>query len=203
MKPTTTKTIDLWSYKDASDTLKDIILEKHRYLNVEHDDWSEYCIELQAEEMEEHGFVSPEIRFSGFSSQGDGACFDIKSFDAGRYIKENTLQEQFPLITKYPEAIFGYIRENSHSHHYCHSNTRYFELNIEETELPETMATEFNEYEKEASAFEKHVEQTREELSNSTYSNLSNVYYSHLEDDSVADMLEANEYLFDENGDIS
>ena len=51
------------------------LLEKYRYINVEFDKWWD-CVESDfKEDMLLVGIDVDRIFFSGFSSQGDGACF--------------------------------------------------------------------------------------------------------------------------------
>ena len=50
------------------------LLEKHRNINV-HDDWWQPTYDAFADEMRLKGIRVDRMFFSGFSSQGDGACF--------------------------------------------------------------------------------------------------------------------------------
>jgi len=51
------------------------LLDKHRYANVEHFNWWDHVEDCLIDEMRRKGFTVNEMYFSGFSSQGDGACF--------------------------------------------------------------------------------------------------------------------------------
>jgi hypothetical protein len=50
------------------------LIEKHWDINI-HEDWHEYTIEDFKERMTGIGIEVDRVYFSGFSSQGDGACF--------------------------------------------------------------------------------------------------------------------------------
>jgi len=106
-------------------TYSDKMLDKHRYINVEHDDWCECTVGWWTELLEKFGFADVEIRFSGFGSQGDGASFtgyvhkplrvitfmmsDTKSFPIWR-----KLAEQGMLNMRIDRANgFYYVHENS------------------------------------------------------------------------------------------
>lgn len=39
-------------------------------------EWYDFIYDDWKETLENAGFINPEIHFSGFWSQGDGACFD-------------------------------------------------------------------------------------------------------------------------------
>lgn len=43
--------------------------------------WAEMIITENQEKLEKNGFIDPKISFSGFFSQGDGACFDASRLD--------------------------------------------------------------------------------------------------------------------------
>lgn len=204
--PTAQKKINLYSYADASEELKKKILENHADINVNHSSWADWTIDEEKADLEEQGFLEPTIYFSGFWSQGDGACFDIKKFDVAQYIKFHKLEKDFPKITSQPAPFFGYIKKLDS--HYSHENTRSFYVNIEESEFTLQESTEewrnayMREYEKEAELLEAHIEETRYNLSKNIYKNLQNVYESLCEDEEVIATLEANEYLFNEDGQI-
>jgi hypothetical protein len=52
------------------------LLRKYRNINVDHDDWYEYTYDTFKQEMEAVGIQVNKMYFSGFWSQGDGACFE-------------------------------------------------------------------------------------------------------------------------------
>lgn len=52
------------------------VLEKYRYINVEDVEWWEHIFSDFEEDMSKHGVRVDQIYFSGFWSQGDGACFE-------------------------------------------------------------------------------------------------------------------------------
>lgn len=55
---------------------KDELIEKYRYMNVDGGyDWWESIEEDLRSDMDAIGFTVDKMYFSGFWSQGDGACF--------------------------------------------------------------------------------------------------------------------------------
>lgn len=56
------------------------LLEKHRDINV-HDDWWQPTYDAFADDMRTKGIRVDRMYFSGFSSQGDGACFEGRVSD--------------------------------------------------------------------------------------------------------------------------
>lgn len=61
-------------FNALSERDRDAILDKHRDWNVDHE-WWEFQYGMFKEAMMNRGFYVHDIRFSGFSSQGDGASF--------------------------------------------------------------------------------------------------------------------------------
>lgn len=52
------------------------LIEKYRDINVDYDDWSDYVQEEFKADMKLIGIDVDRIYYSGFWSQGDGACFE-------------------------------------------------------------------------------------------------------------------------------
>lgn len=86
-------TIDVYSFEELSDEAQEKAIDNNRYINVEHFEWWDCSYEQFAELAEMFGLDirqtpkkyncngkllrhDPTIYFSGFSSQGDGACFE-------------------------------------------------------------------------------------------------------------------------------
>ena len=199
----TTKQYTVYKFSELPEKTRAEIVERNRHINVDNDFWYDYVIEDGKEALEEQGFIEPTIYFRGFSSQGDGACFDIKGFDAAKYIAFHKLGKKFPRIKKEPKAIYGYIRKNSLASHYSHYNTRDFEITVElsETEKEHTVPW-WNKYEEEAMRFQEHVEETRIELSQNIYGKLEAAYSSQTDDDAIIETIQDNEYYFTEDGEI-
>ena len=92
------------------------LMEKHRYINVD-DDWCEPIKEAFIEDMERLGIYASSIYFSGFSSQGDGACFTGFLVNSRAYM-EHHHKGQYPMIHKLLEHDGEvYVR--------CDANGRY------------------------------------------------------------------------------
>ena len=63
------------------------LLDKYRYINVDFGDWSDSVIENFKERVSEYGIDAGDIQFSGFCSQGDGACFSGYVIDIAKFMK--------------------------------------------------------------------------------------------------------------------
>jgi len=93
--------------------------------------WYEHIMEDFQEKLEKQGWELEikDIFFSLSYCQGDGASFDAK-LDVLKYMKVNKLMTKFPTVTKWAkkDQILGSTHTTSMSSHYCHENTRYFEI---------------------------------------------------------------------------
>ena len=70
--------IELFTFEELTPEVQKKVIEDNRYMNVEFFDWYHLIIENWTGKLEEAGYLEPEILFSGFCSQGDGASFMCK-----------------------------------------------------------------------------------------------------------------------------
>lgn len=141
------------------------------------------------------GITEVKIYFSGFSSQGDGACFEGRySYEKGNVKK---LMEYAPLdtelhrIVKELQAVqckyFYRLSANvKHSGHYYHKYCT--KINV------------FNGYDDATQEAEKTVEELLRDLMDWLYGTLRKEYYYLNSDEQVDDTIRANEYEFTEDG---
>lgn len=124
----TTETITLYSFDELQGAAREKALNKHREFLSELDDWSEPVLDAWREKLEQNGFYKPKIYFSGFWSQGDGACFDaeINTIEAARSIGYNELELK---ILELADVTFSIGTTN---HHYSHERCRAVELDGED-----------------------------------------------------------------------
>ncbi len=133
--------------------VRERVLDKYRYFETEDMDWWKFVYDDWKEKLEELGFMNPDIWFSGFSSQGDGACFDCNHIDIKKFSahhKEPFVKLFFPKITMHMDAIENcvsfVIKQNSLGNHYSHKNTRDLDWEIHsdvEEYLGPSLATKF------------------------------------------------------------
>lgn len=187
--------IEITAYKFAelSTEVQEKVLEDYRYVIVELDnEWYHPIIEGFEEDMLEYG-IDPEVSFSGFGSQGDGASFlsttcdtDLlirKLYETGHDISENALldSKDYTII----------IRRNDN--HYAHENTMYvnyysgggIELFPDEEEKLTDVVLDW-------------ARTKAKEL----YKNLEKYWDELTSDDEIMEYFEDNEFLFYENGKV-
>jgi hypothetical protein len=118
------------------DRLQELI-EEHRDTNVNDDWWYESTIENWKEDLKELGFVDTDIRFRGFSSQGEGASFTGKA-DVVDYILANKTRliesgynvfDLREIVNKDTSEEISYVvKRLSESGNYVHEYTIYCQL---------------------------------------------------------------------------
>jgi len=98
------------------------LLEKYRYINVEFDKWWD-CVEAEfKEDMKEVGVYVDRIHFSGFSCQGDGACF-VGKLDNTLVYLDHHHKDQYPMIRKLLENGGEVYAHCDHKGNYYHENS--------------------------------------------------------------------------------
>lgn len=80
------------SFAQLSPAAQEKVIEGNRYIQLEDTEWYEDAYEKWTNTLTELGFRNINIFFTGFCSQGDGACFEgdilfrdyLKTFDKGK-----------------------------------------------------------------------------------------------------------------------
>lgn len=109
-------------FDSLSQDLQEHILTCYRYWHVEHTDWWDCVYEGFRQDMQDKGIDVDDMHFSGFWSQGDGACFEGKVEDWELFLK--TAGHDCPALIKHARNYWSF--KVSHRGRYYHSNsTRY------------------------------------------------------------------------------
>jgi ferredoxin len=113
------------------------LIEENRDWNVRDTDWWDYTYEYWVEKLAEKGINidqktvklmngktrgDPAIYFSGFNSQGDGACFEA-SLDMKKFIEAHDLAKDFPAAAFFAERSEIYCQVTSTGHYSNSGNT--------------------------------------------------------------------------------
>ena len=101
---------------------RDEILDKHRYFNTDHLDWWESTYENFTAEMDAIGIEVDTMYFSGFSSQGDGACFEGRVQDWPKFL--NSVGYTCPALIALADNVW--TLSVKHSGRYHHENCTLF-----------------------------------------------------------------------------
>lgn len=93
------------------------LIEKYRHTNVDHDEWSEWVITPFKEAMLDIGVEVDSVLWSGFYSQGDGACFTGLIYDWGKYLLHLGYNNPILIQTATDEWHFKVYHANRYYHH--------------------------------------------------------------------------------------
>jgi hypothetical protein len=191
-----------YSWDELSDQAKRKAIERNRDINIDNS-WHDEVINDATEDLFNDGVEDVEILYSGFHSQGDGASFTGRVRDPKKWLKaigmENIPQEVEDLI---------YARIDRGSSRYYHELTvdLNFQFETDDSVLftypfgPE-VPMEFN-----LGELQEEIERKGEKWLQSTcrkiYRDLEKEYEALTSDDAVEDTLIANDYEYDEDGNI-
>lgn len=196
MKNTINKIIETQTIDEFSIEQQKEICEKYSLYNVEGDWYSDFLDEYK-ETMPKY-FEDVEIYFSGFHSQGDGACFDAK-------INFNELIKAIPKVTlhgKTKNAIIKYNNDfgvdyeaniSKYTTRYCHEKTRYFHFAIYSNRDNKKFIDKLINIQDEINGY---FEQLRLDISKDIYSKLQKEYEERTSFKELKEYFEANETFF-------
>lgn len=78
----TQKTISVYQFNELSDEAKQKAIDNNRHWNISDPDWYQLVLDSWYQLLSSIGIDDAQIGFSGFCSQGDGACIHDASFDS-------------------------------------------------------------------------------------------------------------------------
>lgn len=195
-----TKTIKLYEYNELPEDVKAKVLENERYINVEDHFWHEYMLEEWEDKIETMGFNNPQISYTGFSSQGDGASFTCKDVDVLEFIRSQKAAKKFEMILKGIKAgaIVVNVSVERIDHHYYHENTVRGDVEVLQNSISDKVFNnEFhNNVVSEGGALCALLTETVRSLSKQIYRDLEQEYDALTTDEAIIDTIEANEYTF-------
>ena len=191
--------VKTYSFNELSDEAKQVAFNNNSEINVNHWNWYDCTKDDFHTILELIGFYNIDSIFSGFYSQGDGASFSANY----RYKKGclKAVKQHAPNDTELHDIVEGIVShqknngyllscEVSQRGYYYHSNTMHFSW----CKNDDSCFDWKNDF------VEDELEQLFKNLADWHYSCLENEYEYLTSFDAVAEMLEANEIQFLENG---
>jgi hypothetical protein len=179
------------------------LLEKYRYINVEHNNWWD-CVESDfIEDMKQVGIHVDKIYFSGFWSQGDGACFVGSLDNALTYLNHHHVG-QFPMLRKLIEMGGTVWATSDRRGRYYHSSSVSINAECEafwqcanpKSELQEAVIQRWDGMvDKEIVDFEAALAEQWRTYMNDLYTKLEEEHDYLTSDDGVWDTLVANDLI--------
>jgi hypothetical protein len=119
-------------------------IDKHRHINVDGIDWWDSIYEMFKEDMNEQGIYVSNMYFSGFWSQGDGACFEGHLDDVPLFLEKNFKPDEYPMVRKLLDSGGSLKFSASHSGHYYHENCTRFYIEADRLEYCVDIPTDFH-----------------------------------------------------------
>lgn len=110
----------LYDLDELPEAIQKRVIEKHRDINVDGSHWHEDFLYFEHEKLTALGYENAGIFFSGFGSQGDGACFDA-DIDVETVLKR---LEGYDRLLKISDYIVVTIEKTGFHNMYCHEKTR-------------------------------------------------------------------------------
>lgn len=187
------KTIELkvFSFDELSDDAKERAIEKYYDINIDSNNWSEPIIEGVTEELERLGYYDIKVFFSGFHSQGDGACFTA-SVDINKWIEAHGLTSGLSAL-KGQSGNFSFSITHKSRHYYSTST------DVEQGFYGDSS----KEAEEQAEIMLREIKKEREVIGDKLYASLEILNDELTSDKAIAETLSANEYEFLENGELN
>lgn len=185
------------------------LLEKYRHINVECMDWWDYIYETFKEDMVEKGIAVDRMFFSGFWSQGDGACFEGEIDDIGKFLNTNFKYSDYPIIRQLVKHNGTVTMKCSHRGHYYHENCTVFSMDSDSFYALWQQPTEMHQYVVRALdealgyelvVFEEEVIEIFRNYMRELYQRLEKEYEGLTSDDAVAETILANDLYDDMEG---
>lgn len=203
-----TEQIQIFKYDELSDAAKAKAREWWRELSRHDDFWSECAINEAKEQGEAMGLEIEKVYFSGFWSQGDGACFagswnaaNVKAElvadgwgESPATVQIKRIAAEFAEFAKaWPESSFSV----KHRGHYSHENCTDFSVSLgDDADNNETLTPEA------WSAAECEIIATAKAFMRWIYRQLEAAHGDYYSDAQVEESILANEYEFTACGEI-
>lgn len=193
--------VSVYKFDELSDSAKEKARKWYRNGNLNYEWWD--CVyEDHREKILEQGFEVTNMYFSGFWSQGDGAMFEYGGID-DKLLHEFVDTLNLSPMRKQWLKSQGYISGSGRqSGHYSHEKSCAHKIHLESNfdwRHAENFSSWIESYQDD---FEDWLKEKYEDLCCSLYSALEKEY-DYLQSDKVVDeSIIANDYEFDEQGNL-
>jgi hypothetical protein len=182
-----TKTYDVYQFDQLSSEVRTKVLDRERHVNVEDELWSAPTIEIWKGSLEDQGYESPKILFSGFGSQGDGACFEA-SVNLVIWLAHRGDHGKYRRLIRAAGEVEITIR---HEGRYYHEHSMAVVSSYDGSD--EAVRRDLDEV-------ERLVEAAATDTARQIYRDLEQEYFARIDDGAVAETLRANNVLFHGDG---
>lgn len=189
MQVITTKT-EVYKFNELPKEVQEKALENQRDINTDYD-WFDCTVDDSKQHLTEIGFNEPEIYFSGFWSQGDGASFKAQ-VDLKKWLKVNKLANKYrALYFHADEYSLNITKSGNYEHEYT--------MSIDDGYIGDYVSEKSKlQYDEVADMI---LENARDEA-RKIYKMLEKEYNYLSSDEAIKDTIEANDYDFTIDGKI-
>ena len=190
-------TATAYTYDELTEDAQKTAIEKCRTATTEDFEWWRDDYDYWKEKLAKLGYEVEDIWFSGFWSQGDGACFEgslnvLEWLEATDGEKQDASTRSLRYWLKRLDPAAAYVNIG-HRGNYCHKFTMYVE--VEWAEWPEPPKAG-----EQLLALEPAILDHARDMAQKIYDGLQETCEGMMKDDYIADHLQINEYLFWKNG---
>jgi hypothetical protein len=170
----------VYQFSELSEPAKDKAVEKLYDINTDYE-WWDLTEDEETGKLIQQGFKDAKIMFSGFSSQGDGACFTCSSIDFDIFLNG-----------KYKGLDISANITHSWRHYFATSTT----VNLyDESSLADLSEDKYD-------TIQKDIENERERLGNEIYRTLEKEHEYLTSEPAIIESIESNEYEFTKDGEL-
>lgn len=203
-----TVTTNVYQFEELPPDAQKNALDKYREWLTDDPYWYTCETEYHKDLLTEQGIIQPEIYFSGFWNQGDGAVFDCKEVDLIKLMDSLGLQDKYRFV--YDGVSDGTLDVSSGIHrtytYYSHENTARFDLDFEQLNMEFDSEDEYTETQNMIifmlSRLRNELEQWRLDTCRDIYHDLEQEFTLLQSDDVLKEHFIENEYEFTENGEM-
>lgn len=184
-----------YSFEELDKELQKELIEQHQYEEMEWGNWHEPIIEGWKDKLENLGYDNAEIHFSGFHSQGDGACFTC-NIDDRLFLSHERHEGKFKCLLC---DELSFTIKITHNWRYYFPTSTDVEFNYEE-DYKKNQELKKAVHEILIPELEKFILKEREELGHQIYKDLQDYYEDLTSEETVKERL--SQYKFNIGGKI-
>lgn len=197
--------VNAYQYDELSDWAKEKVLAKFREWMTEDDFNSEYIFDNWKDKLETMSYTEVKISYTGFNRQGDGASFTGDIDNILEYMKAHKLSNKYRLL--YDNTRLGNISLSCTiqriNYHYSHEQSVKARVDYEFYDYDHPVSSDkWKRFMKQIKELESFIQDQVHDISCDIYSELQKDYEYIMSEENIKDMIEINEYLFDQNGKI-
>jgi hypothetical protein len=183
-----TISVNLSTFEELASEAQKKVIECERFINVDDDFWYEPIIEDYAEQLERLGFEQVKMWFTGFGSQGDGACFTA-TVNIEQFLRAHGVQRRFrAVINAAKQALLWVTIRHTYRYYFATSTDVQIQYDGDQ-DIDDAVER-----------LQRVIEDTRKTWGNAIYKALEDEFFYQTSNNAVQDTLIANAYTYLSDG---